>query len=77
MHWLTCLVFLKLQLFNYGPFCTKGFIVPPAGLNLSKLGDLKTSTEQVRKLKFHTLLSFIYVVTIVKSLSNRISFPLT
>ena len=40
MHSLTCLVFLKLQLFNYGPFSTKGFIVPPAGLNLSKIGDL-------------------------------------
>ena len=45
MHSLTCLVFLKLQLFNYGPFPTKGFIVPPAGLNLSKLGDLKTNTR--------------------------------
>ena len=44
MHSLTCLVFLKLQLFNYGPF-SKGFIVPPAGLNLSKLGDLKTNTQ--------------------------------
>ena len=45
MHSLTCLVFLKLQLCNYGPFPTKGFIVPPAGLNLSKLGDLKTNTQ--------------------------------
>ena len=45
MHSLTCLVFLKLQLFNYGSFCTKGFIVLSAGLNLSKLGDLKTNTQ--------------------------------
>ena len=45
MHSLTCLVFLKLQVFKYGPFSTKGFIVPPAGLNLSTIGDLKTNTQ--------------------------------
>ena len=45
MHSLTCLVFLKLLLFNCCPFPTEGFIVPPAGLNLSKLGDLKTNTQ--------------------------------
>ena len=44
MHSLTCLVFLKLQLFTYGSFSTKGFIVPPAGLYLLKIGDLKTNT---------------------------------
>ena len=45
MHSLTCLVFLKLQLITYGPFSTKGFIVPPPGLNLLKIGDLKTNTQ--------------------------------
>ena len=45
MHSLTCLVFLKLQLFTYCSFSAKGFIVPPAGLNLLKIGDLKTNTQ--------------------------------
>ena len=45
MHSLACLVFLKLQLFNYGPFSTKGFNIPPDSLNLSKIGDLKTKTQ--------------------------------
>ena len=45
MHSLTCLVFLKIQLFTYGPFDTKRFIVTPAGLNLLNIGDLKTSTQ--------------------------------
>ena len=45
MHSLTCLVSLKLQLFTDGPISTKEFIVPPAGLNLSKIDDLKTNTQ--------------------------------